>query len=46
MKLERLVKKVYEPIRREGWLFRFNPPNWEEEYKRENSVYIETINYY
>ena len=43
MKLERLVKKVYEPIRRGGWVFRFDPPNWEEVYKRENSTYIETI---
>ena len=50
MKLERLIKKPYEPIRGGGWVFRFTPPNWEEEYKREierlGSAYIETITYY
>ncbi len=47
MKLERIIKKVYEPIRREGWEVRFILPHDFEEriLNRVNNTYFETVEY-
>ncbi len=50
MKLEHVVKKVYEPMHRGGWVFTFTPPQWviewwEDKEKEEHKAFIETVQY-
>ncbi len=44
MKLEHVVKKVYEPIHRGGWEFTFTPPQWIIDWC-EDKAFIETVEY-
>ena len=46
MKLEHVVKKVYEPIHRGGWEFTFTPPQWVIDRENgEHKAFIETVQY-
>lgn len=50
MKLEHVVKKVYEPIHRGGWEFTFTTPQWvidwwEGRENGEHKAFIETVEY-
>lgn len=50
MKLEHVVKKVYEPIHRGGWEFSFTLPQWvidcwEDRENGEHKAFIETVEY-
>ena len=50
MKLEHVVKKVYEPIHRGGWEFTFTTPQWvidwwEDRENGEHKAFIETVEY-
>ena len=50
MKLEYVVKKVYEPMHRGGWEFTLTPPQWlldwwEDRENREHKAFIETVEY-
>jgi len=46
MKLERIIKKVYEPIRTGGWEVRFIlPQDIEEQIAARRNTYFETVEY-
>jgi hypothetical protein len=50
MKLEHVIKKVYEPIHSGGWEVNFAPPQWfldwlEERENGEHKAFIETVEY-
>lgn len=50
MRLEREIKKVWEPLRIGGWEVRFNPPqdieNWIREYSNlTHRAYVEVTHY-
>lgn len=51
MKLEHVVKKVYEPMHSGGWVFTFTPPPqwvidwWEDRENGEHKAFIETVQY-
>ena len=50
MKLEYVVKKVYEPMHRGGWEFTFTPPQlvidwWGDRENGEHKAFIETVEY-
>ncbi len=46
MKLEHVVKKLYEPMRGGGWEFTFTTPQWVIDRENgEHKAFIETVEY-
>lgn len=50
MKLEHVIKKVYEPLRRDPIVFNFEPPQevidwWEDRENGEHKAFTETVEY-